>query len=181
MINPRPEGVVTVSGITTADGRAVSTQQAVEYGWIVPADCSTGGWGIERHEIPVGSNLFLDQGRQAIAFAFGGRSPMTDYAVKYFAVGTGRTSARITDVALEAPIYIDSAADYKKEIDAVDYLSPFIVRVAFTLGTNDANGYGITELGLLTGGGALIARKIRSVVINKTSDYSPTLTWRLRF
>lgn len=177
----RPQGIVTISGITLADGSTVSTQKAVEYGWIKPAHGRQPlGWGLDRHEIPVGKNLFLDQGRQMLAFAFGNRDPISSYVVSKFSVGTGLTPAQVTDVAMEAPILL-SNGQYSKGIDAVDYLQPFVVRVAFTLGTNDANGKLISELGLLSGGGALIARKVRSTSINKTSDYAPTLTWRIRF
>lgn len=177
----RPKGIVTVSKITLADGREISTQQAVDYGWLAaPEGRQPGGWGLERHEVSLGQNLFLDQGRQMLAFAFGFRSPISNYTVANFAVGTGLTATRVTDVSLEAPITLSNALLYKP-IDSVDFLSPFIVRVAFTLGTTDANGYLISEMGLLSGGLALIARRIRAVGINKTSDFSPTLTWRIRF
>lgn len=116
-----------------------------------------------------------------LAFAFGGRSPAANFAVSSFAVGTGLTVAKVTDVALESPILLASTSAYSAPIDSVSYLSPFVVRVAFTIGINDANGYLISEMGLLSGGGALIARKIRSVGISKTADFSPTLTWRIRF
>jgi hypothetical protein len=32
----RPKGILTVSGIKLADGKVLSTQQAVDYGWIKP-------------------------------------------------------------------------------------------------------------------------------------------------
>lgn len=86
----------------------------------------------------------------------------------------------MTDVALESPVALNTGST-TKPIDSVDFLSPFVVRVAFTLATDDANGYLLSEMGLFSGGGALIARKVRSVSINKTSDFSPTLTWRIRF
>lgn len=176
----RPEGFLTVSGIKLADGKSLTTQQAVDYGWIKPMVGSATGWGLERHEVPVGANLFVDQGRQVVAFAFGFRSPISNYTVQNFSVGTGLTPAKVTDVALQAPITLNNGST-SKAIDAVDFLSPFVVRVAFTLATDDANGYIISEMGLLSGGGALIARKVRAVSINKTSDFSPTLTWRIRF
>jgi hypothetical protein len=175
-----PKGIITISKIMLADGREMSTQQAVDYGWICSPAKQKPGWGLERHEVPIGENLFLDQGRQIVAFAFGFRSPIVNYTVQQFGVGTGLTPATVTDVALEAPITL-SNNQTTNNIDAVDFLSPFVVRVAFTLGINDANGYIISEMGLFSGGGALMAHKIRAVSINKTSDYSPTLTWRIRF
>ena len=176
----RPKGILTVCGITLAGGKKLSTQQAVDYGWIAPAAVSTAGWDIARHEVPLGSNLFLDQGRQLIAYCFGFRSPVSDYTVQKFGVGTGLTPSKVTDVALEAPVTLNNSQT-TKAIDAVDFLSPFVVRVAFTLAMDDANGYLLSEMGLFSGGGAIIARKVRAVSINKTSDFSPTLTWRIRF
>jgi len=181
MMLPRPVGFVSISKITLADGQELSTQQAVDYGWIkAPAGRQPAGWGLERHEVPVGKNLFLDQGRQAMAFAFGGRSPTVNYAISLFAIGTGTTAAQVTDVALAAPILFPSSL-YHKAVDSIDYMSPFVVRVAFTIGTTEANGTLISEMGLLTGGQALVTRKVRATSINKTSDYAPTLTWRIRF
>jgi hypothetical protein len=130
--------------------------------------------------VPLGKNLFVDQGRQVVAYAFGFRSPIFSYTVQRFGVGTGLTPAKVTDVALQAPITLNNGLT-TKAIDAVDFLSPFVVRVAFTLATDDANGYMLSEMGLFSGGEALIARKVRAVSINKTSDFSPTLTWRIRF
>jgi len=176
----RPKGILTISGITLADGKKLSTQRAVDYGWLRPAPGAFTGWGLERHEVPLGENLFVDQGRQIVAFAFGFRSPISNYTVQRFGVGTGLTPAKVTDVALQAPVTLNNALT-TKEIDSVDFLSPFVVRVAFTLANDDANGYILSEMGLFSGGEALIARKVRAVSINKTSDFSPTLTWRIRF
>jgi hypothetical protein len=176
----RPKGLVTVSGITSADGSPLSTQQAVDNGWIcAPTGRQPVGWGLERHEVPLGENLFVDNGRQLLAFAFGFRSPIENYVCKSFGVGTGQTAARVTDVALEAPITLSTGPT--KPVDTIDFLSAFVVRVSFTLGLTDANGYVITEMGLFSGNNSLIARKIRAVSINKTSEFAPTLTWRIRF
>jgi len=176
----RPKGILTVTGIKLADGKSLSTQQAVDYGWVNPARGVFAGWGLQRHEVPLGENLFLDQGRQVVAYAFGFRSPISNYTVQRFGVGTGLTPAKVTDVALQAPIVLNTGTTTKL-IDAVDFLSPFVVRVAFTLANDDANGYLISEMGLFSGGEALIARKVRAVSINKTADYSPVLSWRLKF
>lgn len=176
----RPKGILTISGIALADGKKLSTQRAVDYGWIKPAPGEFRGWGLDRHEVPLGENLFVDQGRQIVAYAFGFRSPISNYTVQRFGVGTGLTPAKVTDVALQSPVVLNTGST-TKPIDAVDFLSPFVVRVAFTLATNDANGYILSEMGLFSGGEALIARKVRAVSINKTSDFSPTLTWRIRF
>jgi len=175
----KPEGLITVTGITLADGKVLSTQQAVDYGWIKPVKGACAGWGLARHEVPIGRNLFLDNGRQICCYALGFRSPIYDYTIQKFGVGTGLTPAKVTDVALQAPVTLSTGAT-TKAIDAIDFLSPFVLRVAFTLGTTDANGYILSEMGLFSGGDALIARKVRAVSISKTSDFSPSLLWRLR-
>jgi len=178
----RPEGLVTVSGIRLASGRAISTQQSVDYGWIVPVSgVSPTGWGLDRHEVSLGSNLFLDQGRQLLAYCFGFRSPISDFTCQKYSVGTGTTTPQVTDVALEAPITLASTSSTMASIDGVDFLSPFVVRVSYTIALGDANGNLITERGLLSGNGTLFARHVTTAGINKTADFSPTLTWRIRF
>jgi hypothetical protein len=175
-----PQGLVTISKITLASGQTLSTRQAIDYGWICePAGRQPLGWGLERHEVTVGKNLFLDNGRQLLAYAFGFRAPIQNFVCQNFGVGTGVTPARVTDVALEAPITLTTGLT--KPIDAVDFLSAFVVRVAFTLGLADANGYIISEMGLFSGNNSLMARKVRPVSINKNSEFSPSFLWRLRF
>lgn len=176
----RPKGLVTVSSVRDADGKVISTQEAVDRGWINPVAGEFKGWGLERHEVPLGENLFLDQGRQLLAYAFSFRSPLEDYACRKFGVGTGLTAAKVSDVALEAPITLNSG-QVTGPLDSIDFLAAFVIRVSFTLGLADANGYVITEMGLYSGNNTLLARKIRAVAVNKTSDFSPTLTWRVRF
>jgi hypothetical protein len=178
----RPEGLVTVSGIRLASGRVISTQQAVDYGWIVPIKgMSPAGWGLERHEVSLGSNLFLDQGRQLLAYCFGFRAPISDFTCQNYSVGTGTTTPQVTDVALEAPITLASVSSTMANVDGIDFLSPFVVRVSYTIALSDANGNLITERGLLSGNGTLFARHVTAAGINKTADFSPTLTWRIRF
>lgn len=174
-MNRRIQGFVTISGITAEDGRSVSVEDAVRYGWIVlPPGRQPAGWGLERHEVPLGANLFLDQGRQCVAYAMGGRSPVTDYVIGKFGVGTGLTAARVTDVALEAEVH-------SGVLSTVDYISPFVTRFSFVLGLNDANGHMLSEMGLYTDNDTLVARKVRAVSINKVSTFSPTLSWRVRW
>ncbi len=174
-----PEGLVTISRVMTDDGKEISTQKAVDYGWINPGTSrQPAGWDLERHEIVVGNNLFLDNGRQVLCYAMGGRAPIYNYVISQFGVGTGISAARVTDVALEAPITLSTGL--LKPIDAVDYLSAFVMRISFTLGLADANGYIISEMGLFSGGGAIIARKVRAVSINKNSSFSPVCSWRIR-
>jgi hypothetical protein len=97
-------------------------------------------------------------------------------------VGTGLTPAKVTDVAMEAPIALPSQGNtITAPITSVDFMTSFVVRVSFSIAQGDANGYLITEYGLASGNNTLIARKVRSVGINKTSDFSPSFSWRIRF
>lgn len=171
----RPRGDVELARITDRKGRPVTPEEAVRRGWIVPKDNPA-----LKPYIDDTRNLFLDQGRQIVAYSFGFRSPISNYTVQRFGVGTGLTPAKVTDVALQTPVTLNNGST-TKAIDAVDFLSPFVVRVAFTLANDDANGYILSEMGLFSGGEALIARKVRAVSINKTSDFSPSFSWRIRF
>jgi hypothetical protein len=177
----RPQGLVTVSRIVDGFGKEIPLADAVRYGWIKPQrGISRAKWGLAPDEVPLGRNLFLDQGRQLLAYAFGFRTPVENYVCRKYGVGTGTTAAKVSDVTLEAPITLASTAGITAPIDSVDYLSAFVIRVNFTLALGDANGYAISEMGLFSGNSTLLARKIRNVVVDKTSDFSPTLTWRLR-
>ena len=176
----RAEGLVTVSKITLADGKKLSLRKACDYGWLSPVRVPA-GWGIGDDELSLGSNLFLDGGRQLLAYAFAFRAPIENFTLQKFGVGTGLTAAAVTDVALEAPVMLASASATTAPITSVDFLTAFVVRIGFTIGIGDANGYLLTEFGLFSGNNTLLARKVRSVGINKTSDYAPTCSWRLRF
>lgn len=175
------KGFVTLAGITTADGKKLAPRKALEYGWVTTGfSRQPQGWGLDRDEVPLGHNLIVDQGRQCAAYAFGFRAPVANYVIGRFGVGTGVTVARVTDVSLEAPIILSTGL-LTKAVDVIDFVAPFVLRVSCTLGTADANGYVLSELGLFSANNTLLARKVQAVSINKTSDFSPTLVWRLRF
>ena len=164
----RPQGLVTISRIVDSTGKQVSLEKAIRYGWIQP--------GAER-----AANLFVDQGRQLLAYAFAFRSPIQNYVCQNYGIGTGTRPAKTTDVALQAPIDLDPPNNTNTlPVDSIDFLSAFVVRVGFTIPLA-LNGMLITEMGLFSGNNTLIARRVRTVGINKTSDFAPTLTWRLRF
>lgn len=164
----RPLGLVTIDRIVDSFGKVIPLERAIKYGWIQPGAESA-------------PNLFVDQGRQLLAYAFAFRAPISNYTCQNFGVGTGTTPAKVSDVALQAPVLLNSVSAYTAPIDSIDFMSAFVVRVAFTIGLGDANGSNITEMGLFSGGNVLIARRVRTVAINKQSDFAPTLTWRLRF
>ncbi len=187
----RPKGFLTISKLTRADGRVISTQDAVDQGLITPQCRTPRGWGIEKHEIPLGFNLFTDEGRQTLAYAFGFRSPIANYVCTQFGIGTGTTPPKVTDVALETPLtFYDSNSDsvpdsQYKPISKASYPYPFIVDIQMDLAYSEANGYLITEFGLFTGssgggGNVLLARKV-VLGYNKQSSLSPSYQWRLRF
>lgn len=169
----RPQGIVAIERIVDSSGKVVSLEKAIRYGWIEPgAECS--------------KNLFVDQGRQLLAYAFAFRSPIQNFVCQNFGVGTGTRPASTTDVALQAPIDLDPPNGvFTAPVNSIDFLSAFVVRIAFTLGLGTANtqgnGSAITEMGLFSGNNTLIARRVRTVAINKSSDFAPTLVWRVRF
>jgi len=173
----RPVGDARVTKIVDKFGNNVSLESAVERGWIEYDHASIADTNAsERHF----QNIFTDQGRQLMAYAFGFRPPVENYVCRRFGVGTGLSTPKVTDVVLQAPIVLASGQTTGL-IDSVDFLTAFVVRVAFTLGISDANGYAISEMGLFSGNNTLIARKVRSTVINKNSEFAPTITWRIRF
>lgn len=176
----RPEGLISVIGVQTDEGKLISTQQAVDYGWISPAPGrQPAGWGLKREDVVIGTNLFLDSGRQIMAFAFGFRAPIANYTCQYFGVGTGTTVAKVTDVALEYPI-VFTGVTYLKQITQVDYPSAFIARAVMQIAASECNGNLISEFGLYSGGSVLMARKVKAGAINKDSSFSPILSWSLR-
>lgn len=174
----RAKGFVQLSKIVDSTGKVVSFDKAEKFGWIKPSKVPS-GWILDEGSYPIGKNLFVDGGRQLLAYVFGGRSPMSDYACQKFGIGTGTTPAAVIDTALQSPIAF-SAGVFTKTLDAVSFTSPFEARAEFTIGANQANGFLITEFGLFSGNNVLLAR-IVNVGINKTSDWAPAFSWRLRF
>lgn len=182
------EGFVTVCKVKLANGKYVSTQQAVDRGLIKPANFKPEGWGIAKEEIPLGYNTTVDNGRQLLAYLFGGRTPAASYVCSQFGVGTGTTATNASFTDLISPVaFYDNGSGLvnTKPINGVDFPVPFIARVEIELATTEANGILITELGLYaadigTNATTLIARKTVTGIL-KTSDISPAILWRLRF
>jgi hypothetical protein len=173
-----PKGFVSVVGVHDGDGKHIPLQRAVDLGWIKPGKAQT-GWGLSRDEIPLGPNLFVDNGRQLMTYLFGGRAPVSNYFCQRFGMGTGTTPAAVTDLALESSIDFGGGV-YTKLIDSVDFTAPYIARVSFTIGAGEGNGYLITEFGLFTSANTLFARLL-TPGLSKVSDFRPTYLWRLRF
>ena len=177
-----PTGLVTLKSFTSGDGRVLSASEALKRGLVVLSEPKSKGWKLDSSEVPLGENLFVDNGRQLLAYCFGGRSPLSDFYISRFGIGTGTTAPASTNTSLENPIYFDPPTNsvYTKEVSAIDFPSPYSLRVEFTIGAGDGNGYLITELGLFSGSGTMVARRT-NVGINKTSDFAPQLLWRIRF
>ena len=175
----RARGFLTCTAVRDSEGRPVPLSKAVAYGWLRPARAPA-GFGIGPDEVPLGHNLFLDAGRQYMAYAWGYRSPVSNYVLQYFGIGTGASTPAVADTALENPVTFDGVSQYLKLVDSVDFPAPFIARVLFTIGATEANGYLLTEFGFYSGDQTLITRLTR-VGINKTSDFAPQLAHRVRF
>lgn len=169
-LQSRPAGWVSVDSIKDAEGKGVSIEKAIKYGWLQARP----GGEVEAS----GPNLFTDSGRQLLAFAFGEKSPISNFTCKRFGLGTGTLPPKVTDVSLENPIafYLGGQT---KPINLISFTTPFVAKVEFTIATTEANGFLITEMGLFSGNDTLIARRVH-VGINKSSDFSPTLSWRIR-
>lgn len=182
----RPKGLVTVSKIIGSAGDVVPMDKAIQYGWLSRARGNFSSWGLSSNEVCLGKNLVLDQGRQAGAYAFGLRNPIENYVCQKVGFGTGTSAPNVTQTSLITPIPINSGDAqntwvYTKDIAGVDFPAPFVARVEFSMGFSECNGFLITEMGLFTGDDTLIARKVNGVGINKSSDFSPVLGWRVRF
>jgi hypothetical protein len=177
----RPEGLICVRRVLDGEGKLVPLEKAIRrYGWIHPLEGDFSDWALEEGEIPVGKNLFVDNGRQALCYAFGNRSPITNFICQKFGMGTGTAAPKVTDVVLEAPVPF-TGSTYTKAINGVDYPAPFIARVEFTIGAGECNGYLLTEMGLFTGDDTLLTRRTMSVGISKSVDFSPVLSHSIRF
>lgn len=175
----KAHGFLYCTGVTDANtGRRVALSDAVRHGWLRPGEVPA-GFTLPAGAVPLGSNLWVDGGRQYAVYAIAARSPITDFTLQNFAVGTGTRASAVTDVALVNPVTFASGYTYKA-LDAVQFPAPFMLRAVYTIGAADCNGYLLTEFGLLAGDQTLMARVVRPGV-QKTSDFAPCLSWDLRF
>jgi hypothetical protein len=70
---------------------------------------------------------------------------------------------------------------YLKALDGHSYPQVNQVQFAFSLGSAEANGLQLMEFGLLTAGGTLYARRVRSSPISKDTTVSLTGSWTIQF
>jgi hypothetical protein len=183
------KGFLTICKFTDESGKEIPTQKAVDYGWVKPASNKPSGWGFEREEIPIGSNMFVDNGRQILAYLFGARTPAGSYVCSRFGVGTGANpnTSGMTDLQSPANFYNAGSGPLlaTKPITGVDYPVPFIARVQFQLATTEANGLLLSEFGLycmdMNGGGTTLLARKTCTPVPKQSGFAPVWLWRIRF
>jgi hypothetical protein len=92
-------------------------------------------------------------------------------------VGTGTTPPVKGNTALEAQVHSLALLDANKILQLTD---PVELKIVATLGTGDANGSALTEAGLFTTGGTMVARQIYPAV-NKSAAFVVDYEWRLSF
>jgi len=90
--------------------------------------------------------------------------------------GTGSLSETASDTELQTPITPIKLID---PTTGVSYYSPYYVQFEAYLDFSEANGFAISEAGLLCQDNSLAARKVFSG-ISKTSDYIIEFRWRIR-
>ncbi|WP_031585917.1 hypothetical protein [Selenomonas bovis] len=118
-------------------------------------------------EVDHDHNLIVMAGRTKLARLLGG-----GYAghIDRIGVGTGSAPAADGDTGLTGAVYIPvSSAEY----------SAGKVRFNFTIGTDQANGLAIRELGLFFGDGTIFSRRVRKSVIGKENDIQITGYWEI--
>lgn len=115
-----------------------------------------------------GKNLIVDTYRAVHAHLLGGDS---GYPITKIGFGTNGTTPVAGNTGLTGA--------YTKAIGSVSYPATGKLAIAFTLGSDEANGMSIFEFGLLTTGGTLYARRVRTAALAKTSAISLTGTWTL--
>lgn len=118
-------------------------------------------------EIEREHNLIVTAGRSKLAKLLGG-----GYAggINRVGVGTGSTPAADTDTGLTNTVYIP--------VTSVEY-GDAKVRFNFVIGSNDANGLNIQELGLFFADDTIFSRRVRKSVIGKENDLQITGYWEI--
>lgn len=117
------------------------------------------------------ANLIVDGSKRVHAHLLGG--DFSGNKVTQVAFGTNGTPPVGGNTQITAP--------FVKPIGSVTYAVDGQVTFNFTLGSGEANGMAIFEFGLLTEGGALYARKVRTSALAKESDVSLSVAWTIYF
>lgn len=118
----------------------------------------------------VDKNMIMNVAKDAMARLIGGS-------------GTGKTITKIgfgTNATAPTPDNTALTDAYSKNTNTPTYPTTGQVAFGWNLGTSEANGKAIAELGLICSDGTLFARKVRGV-INKDADLSLDGTWTIIF
>ena len=118
----------------------------------------------------VDKNMIMNVAKDAMARLIGGDG--INKQITHIGFGTNGVGPNPNDTALTSA--------YSKPITAVTYPATGQAAFAWTLGTSEANGKAITELGLLCEDGTLFSRKTRGA-INKEADLSLDGVWTIIF
>ena len=116
-------------------------------------------------------NLVVNGSKFLLAQLIGGQ--VANNSITQIGVGTNGTAPQATDIAL--------TSQFEKAIDSVSYPASNQVQYNFSLASGDANGVTIWEFGLLSAGGTLFARKVRSSGLSKNSTISLAGSWLITF
>jgi hypothetical protein len=180
-MNHRPKGFCTLVSATDCDGKTMKLSDVVRLGLVTPVRAPA-GFDLPADEVPIGANLFLDNARQYMAYAMAFRSPISNYTIQRFGVGTGTLPPNTGDVQLQNRVELTpSSGIYTKLIDTVDFPAPFVARFQFTIGVAEFVGYSITELGLYSGDETIMSRWTLPSGVNLDGTWSPTWAHRLVF
>lgn len=117
------------------------------------------------------NNLIVVGSQQVHAKLLGGS--VANQSVTQIGYGTNATAPVFGNTALTGA--------YTKNVDTVTYPASNQVQFAFSLGSGEANGMAISEFGLITAGGTLYSRKVRSAPLNKDVDLSFSGAWTISF
>jgi len=115
-------------------------------------------------------NMIMNVAKDAMARLIGGDGAgkiITDIGFGINGVGPSPNDTTLT-------------SSHVRPITSVSYPAPGRVSFNWTLGTSEANGKAIAELGLICGDGTLFARKTRGA-INKEADLSLDGVWTIIF
>lgn len=112
-------------------------------------------------------NLIVTAGRSKLAKLLGGGYTG---AINRVGVGTGSTPAADGDKGLMNAVYIPISSKEYGEAK---------VRFNFVIGSSDANGMDIVELGLFFADGTIFSRRVRKSVIGKEDDLQITGYWEI--
>lgn len=116
-------------------------------------------------------NLIVDGAKVALAHLIGG--DVANRSVTQIAFGTSGAAPAGGNTSITGA--------FTKAIDTVTFPAAGQVSFNFSLGSGEDNGVAILEFGLITAGGALFARKVRSSALNKASDLSLSGSWVITF